>query len=181
MDRDSKFQGWIEGIGEVMFGIRWLLVPIYLSMWVAVVAYDIKIAQTTWELITTIFTLTEPQLLLLVINSVDMTLVANLVVLMTIGGYSTFVREFNILALTNKPRWMNGLDSSVLKVKMSQTLVGITSVGLLKTFMAIDIINQTHLWAEISIHGTYLVSTLVLTWIATKMAHHVPKDSIEHK
>lgn len=177
----ERTQKLIDLVGGAIFGIRWGLVPIYLCMWASLVAYNIKLAQVTWEMLVNILELTEPQLLLMVINSVDMTLVANLVVLMTIGGYSTFVREFNMAALTNKPRWMNGIDSSTLKVKMSQTLVGITSVGLIKTFMSIAIIPQRQLWAEIAIHVTFLLSTVVLTVVAKHMQHHHPKPSIEHE
>ena len=180
-ETNKTTQTFVETIGDAVFGIRWGLVPIYLGMWLGVLAYAVKFGQVEIQMMAHLWSMTNEQLLMFVVNLVDMSMVANLVVLMSIGGYSTFVREYNVKSLTNKPRWMNGIDSSTLKVKMSQSLVGITSVGLLRTFLQINDVSQFQIFNEILIHLTFIGSTIALVYVANKMQHHVPKPSAEHE
>jgi uncharacterized protein (TIGR00645 family) len=142
----------VDAIGEMIFSIRWGLVPMYLLMWVAVVSYVLWFGQ---EIFSFWFALYDdaphqfavgpwhPHFLLhngedfivWSLGLIDASMVANLIVMTTVGGYSTFVKEFDIKALNGRPRWMNRLDSSTLKIKMAVSLIGITAILILRTSM----------------------------------------------
>lgn len=165
----------IDAIGEAVFSIRWGQVPLFAGLWVAVIAYVYKFAQDIFDLVTHLQTMTPEDLMLRVVNELDMVMIANLVVLMSIGGYSIYLREFDVKALTNRPRWMNNLDSTTLKVQMGKGLVGVTSVHLLKTFMQINSVPMHQIIAESAIHILFILTTLGYCFIGKLTHGHTPK------
>jgi uncharacterized protein (TIGR00645 family) len=134
----------IDRIGEGIYAIRYALVPMYLLLWVAMIAYNIQFAReifdflvqhdaTGWHFGANDAT----HYLLWILSLIDITMIGNLVVMTTVGGFSTFVKEFDLMKLEGRPRWMNGLDSTTLKNKMGMSLIGVSAIHLLKTFMEI--------------------------------------------
>jgi uncharacterized protein (TIGR00645 family) len=135
----------VDRVGGAIYAIRWGLVPMYLGLWLPIIGYCIHYFQEIFSFTFAvegyypIFRLHDSsEWLLFILNLIDITMIGNLVVMTTIGGYSTFVKEFKIQSLENKPRWMNGLDSTTLKIKMSMSLAGVSAVHLLKTFIDIS-------------------------------------------
>jgi uncharacterized protein (TIGR00645 family) len=132
----------IDRIGEWIYGIRYALVPMYILLWVAMVAYNIQYAREIFDFLMMrdgngwhILANDSTHYLLWILSLIDITMIANLVVMTTIGGFSTFIKEFNLAELEGRPRWMNGLDSTTLKNKMGMSLIGVSAIHLLKTFM----------------------------------------------
>lgn len=133
----------MDFIGECVYAIRFLLVPMYLLLWLALIAYNVQYAREIFDF------LFAPNgaggfiwrdndsthYLLFILSLIDITMIGNLVVMTTIGGFSTFVKEYRLDELEGRPRWMNGLDSTALKNKMGMSLVGVSAIHLLKTFM----------------------------------------------
>ncbi len=172
-------------IGRLVFAVRWGLIPIYLTLAVAVFAYIVKFGQETWHLLVDLWQMDVEHLLLAVIGLVDMAMISSLVVLIIIGSYSTFVREFNIENLPDLPRWMIGLDSTTLKIQMGKSLIAVSSVHLLQTFMKAGLhnpdgswmISNRQVWIEVGIHLTFLVTTIGYCLILKWSHSHTPVPS----
>lgn len=165
----------IDHVGSVIFSIRWGLVPMYLGLWVAIVAYNVHFFQEMVEFLLNHTENTSAAYLLWILGLIDITMIGNLVVMTTIGGFSTFVKEFNLGKLTGKPRWMNGLDSSTLKIKMGMSLVAVSAIHLLKTFMEAHHASWDQVGKESLIHVIFILTTLAFTWNA-RMMHHKHSD-----
>jgi uncharacterized protein (TIGR00645 family) len=173
----------IDGIGDAIYGIRWGLVPMYLLLWIAIIAYNVQFVQ---EIIEFLFVKSahfpgfamkhndSTHYLLWILGLIDITMIGNLVVMTTVGGYSTFVKEFKLDSIAGKPRWMNGLDSSTLKIKMGMSLIGVTAIHLLKTYMEAADASWDTVAKEVLIHVVFIGTTLALSLNAKLLGgHHV--------
>lgn len=160
-------------LGTAVYSIRWALVPMYLGLWVAMVAYNI---QFFGEIIGFLLKSRhdETDYLLWILALIDMTMIGNLVVMITVGGYSTFVREFHLKS-SNMPEWLNHLDSNSLKIKIGMSLVGVSAIHLLKTFMDVHDTSWDDVLKEIAIHFTFMGTTIAFTvnaWLSKKVSGH---------
>lgn len=160
----------IDQIGIAIFGIRWGLVPMYLGLWVAMLAYDYQFFKEMTEFLLEGGHHTSTQYLLWLLGLIDITMIGNLVVMTTVGGFSTFVKEYDFSSLEGKPRWMNKLDSSTLKIKMGMSLVGVTAIQLLKTFMESHDMSWDQIGKEVLIHVVFIATTVGFT-INAKLMH----------
>lgn len=165
----------IQVISRIVFETRWLLVPIYLAMIIAIAAYVVLFTKQALEMGLGVWHWDAEHLLLASLALVDMSMVANLIVMILAGGFSTFVAEFDQSLFPNRPRWMNGLDSTTLKIQMGKSLIGVTSVHLLQTFMRLhDILKEDHgvalVVAEIAIHVVFIATTVSYCYIS-KLTH----------
>lgn len=179
-----------DAMGASIYAIRWMLAPMYLGLWFAMIGYCFhyfaEIFRFTFVMDGRMPYLRENDSsawLLFILNLVDITMIGALVVMTTIGGYSTFVKEFDGRSLENKPRWMNGLDSSTLKIKMSMSLAGVSAVHLLKTFIDVGehpLTDWRPVMFQIGIHIVFLVSMLAFT-INSRYMHHAHTGAGAHK
>lgn len=107
--------------------------------------------------------------MLALLGLVDIVMVCNLVIMIAIGSYSIFIREISPDAITNRPRFMNHITASGLKVKMGSSLIGVSSIHLLKKFIetsdANNVVNWNSVGALLAIHGIFILSTLALAYI----------------
>lgn len=168
-------------IEYLIFFSRWLQAPIYLGLIVGSTLYVYKFLEELSRLAVNITTLTEVQAMLMVLGLIDISMVMNLLVIVIIGGYSIFTSKIDFDEQEDRPHWIDHLDADRLKVKLATSLASISGVHLLKTF--IDIHSETStgkgfqaLQFEIIIHLVFIVSALVLAWIArildTDVADH---------
>jgi uncharacterized protein (TIGR00645 family) len=97
-------------------------------------------------------------------------MVANLLVMVIIGGYSTFVSKLDIGDHEDRPEWLQKVDAGTLKVKMAASLVGVSGIHLLQTFINIENKSAEHVKWQIIIHLVFVVSTLMLAY-TDKMLH----------
>ncbi|GAA3749846.1 uncharacterized protein (TIGR00645 family) [Spinactinospora alkalitolerans] len=154
-------------LGYIMFLSRWLQVPLYLGLIVAQAAYVWLFMIELWHLVTetTMGHLDETDVMLIVLGLVDVVMIANLLIMVIVGGYETFVSRINLKGHPDQPEWLNHVNANILKVKLAMAIIGISSIHLLKTFIdAARIESEAMMWQTI-IHLAFVVSALALALI----------------
>ena len=157
----KKLESILEGI---IFSSRWLQAPLYAGLIVGGLLYAYKFIKELVHLCATITEITESALMLGVLGLVDITMVANLLIMVIIGGYSTFVSKMNIEAHEDRPEWLKKVDAGTLKVKLAGSLVGVSGIHLLKTFINIQNQNMEHVKWQVIIHVVFLLSSIMLAY-----------------
>ena len=151
-------------IESVIFESRWLQAPLYLGLIVALGVYVYQFMIELIHLVTQIGSLSESDIMLMVLGLVDVVMIANLLVMVIIGGYETFVSRLELDNHPDQPEWLAHMNASMLKVKLAVSLIGISSIDLLRTFInAAHLEDRVILWRVI-IHVTFLVSALALAF-----------------
>jgi uncharacterized protein (TIGR00645 family) len=119
----------------LIFSSRWLQLPLYLGLIVAQGVYVFLFLKELWHLIHEAPTLTEQTIMLIVLGLIDVVMISNLLVMVIVGGYETFVSRLNLEGHPDQPEWLSHVNASVLKVKLAMAIIGISSIHLLKTFI----------------------------------------------
>ena len=153
-----------SGIEKIIFISRWFQAPIYLGLIVGGLLYTYKFMEHLLHLCHDINTLSETQIMLGILVLVDISMVANLLVVVIIGGYTTFVSKIDIEDHADKPEWLEKVDAGTLKIKLAVSLVGVSGIHLLQTF--INIANQPvdTIKYQIIIHVVFLASAIALAY-----------------
>lgn len=149
----------IEHALEVlMFNSRWLLAPFYLGLVVAVAMLLVKFTQEFLHVLFHLFTSSESEVVLAILTLVDMSLVANLLLIIIFSGYENFVSKIDTAGHEDRPEWMGKVDFSGLKVKLIASIVAISAIELLKSFVNVAAIEDRQLMWKVGIHVTLIVS-----------------------
>jgi uncharacterized protein (TIGR00645 family) len=119
----------------LIFSSRWLQLPLYLGLIVAQGVYVFLFVKELWHLILEAPNLTEQTIMLIVLGLIDVVMISNLLVMVIVGGYETFVSRLNLAGHPDQPEWLSHVNASVLKVKLAMAIIGISSIHLLKTFI----------------------------------------------
>ena len=119
----------------LVFSSRWLQLPLYLGLIVAQAVYVILFVKELYHLIHGAFELNEQQVMLIVLALIDVVMISNLLVMVIVGGYETFVSRMGLQGHPDQPEWLSHVNASVLKVKLAMAIIGISSIHLLKTFI----------------------------------------------
>jgi len=119
----------------LIFSSRWLQLPLYLGLIVAQGVYVFLFIKELWHLIHQAPSLTEQSIMLIVLGLIDVVMISNLLVMVIVGGYETFVSRLNLAGHPDQPEWLSHVNASVLKVKLAMAIIGISSIHLLKTFI----------------------------------------------
>ena len=119
----------------LIFSSRWLQLPLYLGLIVAQGVYVILFLKELWHLITHAVGWSEQQIMLLVLGLIDVVMISNLLMMVIVGGYETFVSRMRLERHPDQPEWLSHVNASVLKVKLAMAIIGISSIHLLKTFI----------------------------------------------
>ena len=163
--------------GTTIFLSRWLQAPLYLGLIVAQGVYVWRFMQELWHLVKDVGALSENDVMLLVLGLVDVVMIANLLIMVIIGGYETFVSRINLKGHPDQPEWLSHVNANVLKVKLAMAIVGISSIHLLQTFInASNTSSDTMLWQTV-IHLTFVISAVALAAIDRFLS---PKSTAEH-
>ena len=126
----------LHPLAWVIFGSRWLQLPLYLGLIVAQGVYVFLFVKELTHLVTDANSLTEQGIMLLVLGLIDVVMISNLLVMVIVGGYETFVSRLGLQGHPDQPEWLSHVNASVLKVKLAMAIIGISSIHLLKTFIA---------------------------------------------
>ena len=110
----------------LLFGSRWLQAPLYLGLVFAQGVYVFKFLQELIHLVSHAMTLTEIDIMLIVLGLIDVVMVANLLIMVTVGGYQTFVSRLDLDEHPDQPEWLSHVNAGVLKVKLATALIGIS-------------------------------------------------------
>lgn len=155
----------VESIFEkIIFGSRWLQAPLYAGLIIGGILYAYKFLIELIHLCTDINVITETALMLGVLTLVDITMVANLLIMVIIGGYSTFVSRLDIDRHDDKPEWLQKVDAGTLKVKLAGSLVGVSGIHLLQIFINIENKNPDDVMWQVIIHVVFLASSIALAY-----------------
>lgn len=166
-------------IENLMFRSRWILAPMYLGLVGGLVFLLIKFGQEFFHISMHIFSASEREVVLSVLALVDMTLVANLLIMVIFSGYENFVSKIDVANHEDRPDWMGKVDYSGLKLKLIGSIVAISSIDLLKAFMhqadpSVTPLTDSQLGWMIGIHATFIISG-VLFAIMDKVAESTHK------
>lgn len=155
----------IAALEAFIFWSRWLQAPLYLGLIAAQGVYVYQFMHELAHLVTKAGELTETEVMLIVLGLIDVVMIANLLIMVIVGGYETFVSRLNLEGHPDQPEWLSHVNAGVLKVKLAMALIGISSIHLLKTFInAEKMEGETMMW-QVFIHLTFVVSALVMAWI----------------
>ena len=124
-----------------IFSSRWLQLPLYLGLIVAQCVYVFLFGKELWHLIHEAAQLGEQEIMLIVLGLIDVVMISNLLIMVIIGGYETFVSRLGLNNHPDQPEWLSHVNASVLKVKLAMAIIGISSIHLLKTFIAAGALN----------------------------------------
>ena len=109
--------------------------PLYLGLIVAQGVYVILFLKELWHLVLHAATITEQQIMLIVLGLIDVVMISNLLVMVIVGGYETFVSRLHLKDHPDQPEWLDHVNASVLKIKLALAIIGISSIHLLRTFI----------------------------------------------
>jgi len=142
-----------------IFMSRWLQAPLYIGLIGAQGLY-------VWEFwrVMTVSDVTETQLMLIVLGLIDVVMISNLLVMVIVGGWETFVSRLALENHPDQPEWLSHVNAGVLKVKLATAIIGISSIHLLKTFInAAQYDTKQLLWQTV-IHLTFVLSALAIAY-----------------
>lgn len=155
---------------KIIFASRWLQAPMYAGLILGGILYAYKFLMELIHLLVSINEISESELMLGVLTLVDITMVANLLIMVIIGGYSTFVSRMDIDDHEDKPEWLQKVDAGTLKVKLAGSLVGVSGIHLLQTFINIQNNNPKDVMWQVIIHVVFLCSSIILAY-SEKILH----------
>ena len=167
-----------------IFASRWLQLPLYLGLIVAQAIYVWLFWQELYHLLMATFgdanSLThvldsvtveggvrpakpnETVLMLVVLGLIDVVMISNLLIMVIVGGYETFISRMGLESHPDQPEWLSHVNASVLKVKLATAIIGISSIHLLKTFINAAAYENSVIIAQVGIHITFLLSAVAI-------------------
>jgi uncharacterized protein (TIGR00645 family) len=168
-------------LSQMIFWSRWLQAPLYLGLIVAQGVYVYHFMVELTHLVTGAAKIGESEIMLIVLGLIDVVMIANLLIMVIIGGYETFVSRLNLREHPDQPEWLSHVNAATMKIKLSMALVGISSVHLLKTFInvgSVDIpagigpamaeqliaASQIEVKWQVIIHLTFIVSAIAMAY-----------------
>ena len=183
MDDRQKLRP-LKPLANLIFMSRWLQLPLYLGLIVAQAIYVWLFWQELYHLLMATFgnadslnhvldavtveggerphKPTETVLMLVVLGLIDVVMISNLLIMVIVGGYETFVSRLGLEGHPDQPEWLSHVNASVLKVKLATAIIGISSIHLLKTFINAAAHDEKTIVAQVGIHLTFLLSAMAI-------------------
>jgi uncharacterized protein (TIGR00645 family) len=180
-------------LAKLIFSSRWLQLPLYLGLIAAQAVYVFHFWVELVHLLEAAFgnqaalaqlvksigykdslevtALNETIIMLVVLALIDVVMISNLLIMVIVGGYETFVSRMNLDDHPDQPEWLSHVNASVLKVKLATAIIGISSIHLLKTFINAANYDEKVLIAQTVIHVTFLLSAMAIAYTDRLMAH----------
>lgn len=151
-------------MSQLIFWSRWLQAPLYLGLIVAQGVYVYFFMIELSHLVVGVNKLGETGIMLLVLGLIDVVMIANLLIMVIIGGYETFVSRLNIKEHPDQPEWLSHVNAATMKIKLAMALIGISSIHLLKTFINADQMTEATIKWQVVIHITFLLSAIAMAY-----------------
>ena len=166
-------------MSQMIFWSRWLQAPLYFGLIVAQGVYVYHFMLELWHLVHEANKIGEVEIMLIVLGLIDVVMIANLMIMVIIGGYETFVSRLNLKEHPDQPEWLSHVNAATMKIKLSMALIGISSIHLLKTFINIKnptiptdatsqlaeqivAASQVEVMWQVFIHLTFIVSAIAM-------------------
>lgn len=167
-----------HGIEVVLFRSRFLLAPLYLGLVGALILLAYRFVVEFWHLAEHTPDMSASEFTLALLALLDLTLLANLILMVIFAGYENFVSRIDVASESkDRPHWMGTIDFSGLKIKLIGSLVAISVIELLKDFIGLSgaaEVGEGTIW-RIAIHLTFVISGVLfalMDWIADKREFH---------
>ncbi len=186
----------LRPLPNLIFASRWLQLPLYIGLiaaqavyvfhfWVELVhlleaafgsqtALQQLVGSIGYKSSAPVTSLNETIIMLVVLALIDVVMISNLLIMVIVGGYETFVSRMNLEGHPDQPEWLSHVNASVLKVKLATAIIGISSIHLLKTFINADNYTDKVLIAQTAIHVTFLLSAIAIAYTDRLMSHAPP-------
>jgi uncharacterized protein (TIGR00645 family) len=172
--------GTLRPLPQLIFGSRWLQLPLYLGLIVAQGVYVILFLKELWHLILHSFDFSELQIMLVVLGLIDVVMISNLLIMVIVGGYETFVSRLELQNHPDQPEWLSHVNASVLKIKLAMAIIGISSIHLLRTFIEAGSLGsdktgytETGVMWQTIIHCVFILSALGIAAV-DRMGQPIP-------
>ena len=194
MDETAKMRP-LKPLPNLIFMSRWLQLPLYLGLILAQAVYVWVFWQELYHLLMATFGNAdslnhildavavengrrpakpdETVLMLVVLGLIDVVMISNLLIMVIVGGYETFISRMGLEGHPDQPEWLSSVNASVLKVKLATAIIGISSIHLLKTFINAAHYSDKVIIAQTVIHITFLISALAIAG-ADRLMPHAP-------
>jgi uncharacterized protein (TIGR00645 family) len=151
-----------QALERFIFGSRWIMAPFYVGLVVCLGLLMLKFLQELLHMIPGVFEAKDSEVILAVLTLVDLSLAGNLLLMVIFAGYENFVSKIDTADSEDRPEWMGKVDFSGLKLKLIASIVAISGIHLLKSFMNIDKVDKTELAWLVGVHMTFVVSGVLL-------------------
>jgi uncharacterized protein (TIGR00645 family) len=167
MEMEDKKQNEVGGglLSTVLFGSRWLQVPLYIGLIIAQGVYVVQFLMELAHLIGEIGHLTETDIMLTVLGLIDVVMISNLLIMVIVGGYETFVSRLRLEGHPDEPSWLSHVNANVLKIKLSTAIIVISAIHLLKTFINASNVDPSVIKWQTIIHLVFVVSAVGMALI----------------
>jgi uncharacterized protein (TIGR00645 family) len=152
-------------LASVIVASQWLQAPLYLGLIVAQGIYVYQFCVELFHLVRGLGGFDEQEIMLMVLGLIDVVMISNLLIMVIVGGYHTFVAKIRF-SEQNPPDWLNHINASTMKVKLSMALIGISSIHLLKSFIEIEKLQRSDVYVQMGIHLLFVISAIGLAYIA---------------
>ncbi|MEQ1487498.1 MAG: TIGR00645 family protein [Methylotenera sp.] len=150
---------------NILFGSRWLQLPLYLGLIVAQAVYVYFFGVELVHLVATANNIGEAQVMLIVLGLIDVVMISNLLIMVIVGGYETFVSRLNLSGHPDEPDWLSHVNANLLKVKLATAIIGISSIHLLKTFINAENLPVDVMKWQTIIHMTFVFSAISIAYV----------------
>ena len=183
--------GTLRPLPQLIFSSRWLQLPLYLGLIVAQCVYVVLFLKELWHLVQHSFDFSEQQIMLVVLGLIDVVMISNLLVMVIVGGYETFVSRLDLEGHPDQPEWLSHVNASVLKIKLAMAIIGISSIHLLRTFIEAGNLGTSRtnytesgvMW-QVIIHALFILSAIGIALVdrmgqtpVGKHAAHAPSPT----
>jgi uncharacterized protein (TIGR00645 family) len=157
----------LRPLPQLIFSSRWLQLPLYVGLIVAQAVYVLLFVKELWHLVQGAMHFTEQEIMLLVLGMIDVVMISNLLIMVIVGGYETFVSRLELEKHPDQPEWLSHVNASVLKIKLAMAIIGISSIHLLRVFIYAGSLGkegapytETGVMWQAIIHVIFIVSAL---------------------
>lgn len=154
----------INIMSQMIFWSRWLQAPLYLGLIVAQGVYVYHFMVELIHLVSIANKIAEAEIMLIVLGLIDVVMIANLLIMVIIGGYETFVSRLNLKEHPDQPEWLSHVNAATMKIKLSMALIGISSIHLLKTFINAENMTEATMKWQVLIHITFIASAVAMAY-----------------
>lgn len=151
-------------LSQIIFLSRWLQAPLYLGLICILGAYAYRFITELLDLVGHLNASDNNRIMLGVLDLIDVVMIANLLIMVVMGGYETFVSRLNLQAHPDQPEWLDHLDAGAMKIKLALALIGISSIHLLRTFIDPTKLSNDMIMWQVVIHLTLLVSAITIAF-----------------
>ena len=166
-------------LARFLFSSRWLQGPLYFGLIVVLGVYVYKFFLSLYHLLMTANVATENGIMLEALDLIDVVMLANLLIMVILGGYQTFVSRLNMQNHPDHPEWLDEVDAGSMKIKLALALVSISSIHLLRTFIDPLQKDSTAIMWQVIIHITLVFSALAIAYSNRLLANqHDSKHSV---